>query len=233
MLGNKSSSNYQSLQTTLTHRYANGLYLLAGYTWAHAIDTAGNTNNLGFVPQNSLDYAAEKGNGDYDIRHRLTVSATYDLPSRKSWGQLLEGWQVTTIAQWQTGYPILLFDNTNDLSLTDEGFDNLSNERWNIRGNRGNLTWSPYAAIPFLDASDPVCQSVATTDALQEALDYAGGCFSQNGTILYPQAFGTFGNMGRNILRGPGFVNWDASVGKIWKLNERVACSFAAKSSIF
>jgi hypothetical protein len=225
-LGNKSSSSYESLQATLTHRYANGLYLLAGYTWGHAIDTAGNTNNLGFVPQNSLNYAAEKGNGDYDTRHRLTVSATYDLPSRKGFGQLLEGWQVTSIAQWQTGYPILLYDNTNDFSLTGEGFDNLSNERWNIKGDPSNLTWSAKAPIPFLDPSDPACQSVATTDALQESLDYAGGCYAQNGTILYPQAFGTFGNMGRNILRGPGFVNWDASIGKIWKLGESVKVQF-------
>src|SRR5262249_34335036 len=51
-LGNQSTSSYQSLQATFTHRYANGLYLLAGYTWAHAIDTAGNTSNLGFAPQN-------------------------------------------------------------------------------------------------------------------------------------------------------------------------------------
>ena len=34
-------------------------------------------------------------------------------------------------------------------------------------------------------------------------------------------AVGTFGNMGRNIFRGPGFVNWDASVSKIWRLGER------------
>jgi hypothetical protein len=139
---------------------------------------------------------------------------------------MLQGWQVTSIVQWQTGYPILLFDNSNDFSLTGEGFDNASNERWNIKGDPSNLTWSQKAPIPFLDPSDPACQSVATTPALQESLDYAGGCYVQNGTILYPQAFGTYGNMGRNILRGPGFVNWDASVGKIWNLGERAKVQF-------
>ncbi len=39
---------------------------------------------------------------------------------------------------------------------------------------------------------------------------------------IYPNAFGTYGNMGRNILRGPHFVNWDFSAGKVWKLNERL-----------
>lgn len=234
-LGNKSSSNYQSLQTTLTHRYSNGLYLLAGYTWGHAIDTAGNTNNLGYVPQNSLDYAAEKGNGDYDITHRFTLSATYDLPSRKSWGQLLEGWQVTSIVQWQTGYPLLVYDNANDFSLTGEGYYNASTERWNIQGDPLNLKWSPNAPIPFLAnyyddddnlIRDPICTSVANTPELLDALDYAGGCYAQNGTILFPPAWGTFGNMGRNIARGPGFANWDASVGKIWKLGESMKIQF-------
>lgn len=225
-LGNQSSSSYQSLQTTLTHRYSNGLYLLAGYTWAHAIDTAGNTNNLGFVPQNSFDYAAEKGSGDYDIRHRFTFAATYDLPSRKSWGQLLEGWQVTSIFTLQTGEPVLLFDDSDDLTETNEGPGNGNNDRWNIVGNPNNLRWSAKDPIPFLAPGSPACTAVATTQALMDALNFVGGCYSQNGVTMYPNAFGTFGNMGRNILRGPGFVNWDASITKLWRLNERFKLQF-------
>jgi Carboxypeptidase regulatory-like domain len=222
-LGNQSTSSYESLQVTLTHRYSHGLYLLGGYTWEHAIDVAGATTNTasGFIPQNSLNYGAEKASGDYDIRHRFTLSATYDLPSRKTRGQLLEGWQVTSILQWQTGYPILLYDDYDDLSLTGEG-NNASNERWNIQGNPSNLKWSATSPIPFLDQSDPTCQAVANTPALQESLGIVGGCYAQNGTVLYPQALGTFGNMGRNILRGPGFVNWDASISKLWRLSERL-----------
>ncbi len=138
-LGNQSTSSYQGLQTTLTHRYSNGLYLLAGYTWAHAIDIAGNTNNLGYAPQNSLDYDAEKGSSDYDIRHRFTLSATYDLPSRKSWAQMLEGWQVTSIFQFETGQPVLNYDNVNDITMTDEGPGNANNDRWNIVGDPSRL----------------------------------------------------------------------------------------------
>src|SRR3974390_1326504 len=53
--------------------------------------------------------------------------------------------------------------------------------------------------------------------------NWAGNCFAQNGVIIYPNAFGTFGNMGRNILRGPHFVNWDFSPTKLWRLNERLS----------
>ena len=72
LLGNQANSIYHSLQVTLTKRYSHGLYLLAGYTYAHAIDTS--TSNTAGVPQNSLNYNAERGNGDYDIRNRFTLS---------------------------------------------------------------------------------------------------------------------------------------------------------------
>jgi len=231
-LGNKSTSTYNSLQVTLTKRYSKGLYLLAGYTYGHGIDTAGNTNNLGFAPQDSNDYNAEKASSDYDIRHRFTFSATYDLPSRKGWGQLFEGWQATSIVQWETGPPVLFFDNSNDLTGTGEGPGNGNNDRWNILGSPKNLKWSASSALPFFADTydddgnvltrDPHCTAVATTQALLDSLDFAGGCYFQNGTTIYPNAFFTFGNMGRNIFRGPGFVNWDASIAKIWHLNERL-----------
>jgi hypothetical protein len=134
---------------------------------------------------------------------------------------MLEGWQVTSIIQWQTVTPRLFYDDYNDLSLTGEGTNN-SNERWNIKGDPSNLKWSANAPIPSFSSSDPVCLAVANTPALQESLEIAGNCYAENGTVIYPMAVGTFGNMGRNIFRGPGFANWDASISKIWRFGERV-----------
>jgi hypothetical protein len=222
LLGNQSTSIYHGLQVTLTKRYSKGLYLLAGYTYAHAIDTAGATSNLADVPQNSLNYAAEHGSADFDLRHRFTFSATYELPSRKSALQLLEGWQLTSLVTVQSGYPMEFFDADDDFTGTGEGFNNLGNDRWNILGNPTNIHWSQSAPIPFVDASNPDCVRAANTSALMDVLNQEGGCFVQNGTVLYPNAIGTFGNMGRNIFRGPGFGNWDASVGKNWNLRDRL-----------
>src|SRR5208282_4424447 len=95
---------------------SHGLYLLAGYTYAHAIDTA--TSNLAGVPPDSNNYNEERGNGDFDIRHRFTLSMTYDLPSMKTRSQLLEGWQVTSIVNLQAGEPYTLGDFNDDISLT-------------------------------------------------------------------------------------------------------------------
>lgn len=228
-LGNQSSSIYHGLQVTLTKKYSKGLYMVAGYTYAHAIDTAGATSNLADVPQNSLDYAAERGSGDYDLRHRFTFSATYELPGIKSPAQMLQGWQITSLFTAQGGYPMEFYDASADFTGTGEGFNNAGNDRWNILGSPKNIKWSQNGPIPFVgpgDAAYSSCLSAANTPALQESLVEEEGCYVQNGTVMYPNAIGTFGNMGRNIFRGPGFVDLDSSVGKTWKLGERLNLQF-------
>ena len=217
-LSNQSNSNYNSLQVTLTKRYSHGLYLLAGYTYGHAIDTA--TSNLAGVPPNSNDYSAERGNGDYDIRHRFTLSLTYDLPSIKSKWQMLEGWQATSIVNLQSGEPYTLGDFTNDISYTGE-----FNDRWNMSGNPKDVHWSATTQIPFFDFSDDAhsnaaCVNQATALGTLDNLYYYG-CYAQGSAVITPPADMTQGHMGRNIFRGPRFTNWDFSLSKAWKLNER------------
>jgi hypothetical protein len=226
-LGNLANSIYNSLQVTLTKRYSKGLYLLAGYTYGHAIDTSSSSTPSN-TPQNSLDYAAERGNGDFDIRNRITLSAAYDLPSRKSPLQMLEGWQLTSIVTLEAGEPYTLYDYSDDISLTGEYED-----RWNITGPPSNIHWSPINPIPYIDPStfttdangnvtggNSRCISAAGAAAVNQLATY--GCFVSGATVLTPPAYGTFGDMGRNIFRGPGFRDWDFSLSKVWKFNERV-----------
>jgi hypothetical protein len=210
---NGSSSQYNGLQVTLTQKAWKGVNVLAGYTWAHVLDTA--TSNLAGVPQNSFDYAAERGNGDYDIRHRFTLSLIYDLPSWKAPLQMGQGWQVTSILNFQTGMPYYLYDSSDDISYTGEGAD-----RWNFHGNASDIHWSPSTPIPFFvdGTTNPACVAQA---ASQANLAYYG-CFQEGSAVITPPADGTFGNMGRNNLRGPAFHNWDMSVTKLWKLSERI-----------
>jgi hypothetical protein len=245
ILGNQSSSIYHALQVTLTKRYSHGLYLLAGYTYAHAIDTA--TSNLASVPQNSLNYQGDRGNGDFDIRHRFTLSATYDLPSHKAPLQVLEGWQATSILTLEGGEPFTFGDSFDDGSATGEFSD-----RWNITGPVSGLHWTqsgepsacdPKVQLCFIDPTtftqapdptgaphvtgggDPRCISAAGSQA---AVDQLGntGCFIEGNTILTPPALGAFGNLGRNTSRGPTLKNLDFSISKVWKLNEKLRMQF-------
>ncbi len=217
-LGNRSNSAYNSLQVTFTKRYSHGLYLLAGYTYAHAIDTA--TNNLAGVPPDSNNYNEERGNGDYDIRHRFTLSATYDLPSMKTRSQLLEGWQVTSIVNLQSGEPYTLGDFNDDISFTGE-----FNDRWNMTGNPKDIHWSASTPLPYFDFSDAAhsdaaCLAQATALGTTDNL-FNYGCYHQGSAVITPPADTTQGNMGRNIFRGPNFTNWDMGLSKVFRLGER------------
>jgi Carboxypeptidase regulatory-like domain/TonB dependent receptor len=228
-LSNRSNSSYNSLQVTLTKRYAHGLYLLAGYTYAHAIDTA--TSNLAGVPPDSLNYAAERGNGDYDIRHRFTVSLTYVLPSFKAKWQMLEGWQVNTVAMLEGGLPYTLGDSGDDISLTGE-----LNDRWNMIGPAGNIHASPINSIPFISYNDFGTDATGNVTGNAQCINAAGGpasagaqqlinfgCFVSGSTVITPPLYGAQGNMARNIFRGPSFRNWDFSVSKRWKFSDRIS----------
>jgi hypothetical protein len=72
MLENYDFSIYYSLQVTLKQQSTNGLFFVAGYTWAHSIDN-GSSNRSANV-QNSYDIAAERGDSDFDVRNRFTFA---------------------------------------------------------------------------------------------------------------------------------------------------------------
>jgi hypothetical protein len=224
-LENGYTSIYHGLQTTLTQHTSHGLNFVAGYTWAHAIDFV--SLNRAAQPQDSFNPAAERASGDQDIRHRLTLALSYDLPSRQNTYQLLEGWQVNSIVYFQTGAPWGLVDgfaNGNDISLTGEFSD-----RWNIVGSPNNITWSTSGSVPFFDFTMPQTSPQACMAHANLAQLQSFGCFIANGTILVPPNAGSFGNLGRNTFRGPSQSNWDFSLVKNTRITERVNFQFRAE----
>jgi TonB dependent receptor len=225
--GNAFSSSYNGLQVTYKTHTWKGLNIVAGYTYAHSIDES--TSNRHFNVQNSLDPAGERGNSDYDIRHRFTFALTYAIPGRKSFAQLLEGWQVNSVVILESGMPYTLYDFDDDISFTGE-----FNDRWNITGSPNNVHWSKTDSIPFIDPSTFITDGSGNVIAgNQQCISAAGnqaavnqlasyGCYVSGATTLTPPINGTFGDAGRNIFRGPDFTNWDFSVSKNTQLGEHL-----------
>ncbi len=225
LLANGADSIYHGLQVTLRQNTTKGVYFVAGYTWAHALDTSG--SNRQFNIQNSYDPAAERSNSDSDIRHRFTFAMTYALPSKPGFAQMLQGWEVNGIFTAQGGTPIFFYDSSNDISGTAE-----FNDHWNITGSPSNIHWSKNVAIPFIDpgtfttddgghvtGGNAQCIAAAGQAAVDQLASF--GCYVEGGTAMTPPAPGTFGNMRRNVVYGPGFVNLDFSVIKDFKFGER------------
>jgi hypothetical protein len=234
MVENLGSSIYNGLQVTLTQRSWKGLDFLMGYTYAHAIDN-GTSNQGSDAPQDAFNYRAIRGNGDNDIRHRFTLAMTYNLPERNAPLGLLKGWQATSIVTLQGGKPYDPFDGSNDISGTfTYGF-----EHWNFAGDPHDMKTSirgiPYfsgdsfgpGAVPDFPGqvvNNPSCLAHASLSQLQEF-----GCYQMGSAVMTPQEPFTFGNMGRNILRGPSFYNWDMSVTKLVKFTDRVQMQVRAE----
>ena len=246
-LGNRDPSNYDGLQATLTERPLHGLYFLAGYTYSHALDQFSSPppGRGGYqdpaLPQ--LDY----GSSDYDLRHRFTLSMTYNLPSKKAPGQMLEGWVVNSVVTLQSGMPWGTMDTNNDFYGNLE-FKNSAQERWNFTGNPADFTsgpfnipcfsnpastmagCTPYQMVGGVATPPAICMQAAQANGqLAVASLFNNGCYVKGNSVITPPAYGSIGNMGRNIFRDGGFRNWDLSVVKDWKFKERLTAQFRAE----
>jgi hypothetical protein len=230
LMSNIFRSNYHGLQTTLTARNYHGLGFLLGYTYSHALDNMSYNWNQ-FLPQDSLNPTADYGNSDFDVKHRFTLSLTYAIPGKKTWGQLLEGWQINSILTLQSGQPWSMFDQTNGFSGTGEGTD-----RWNFYGNAADFRSNGTHGLPFFPGTSN--QTCATKAAALDGTDptkpfttslTTAGCYAVGNSILIPNAVGAFGTAGRNIFRDTGFHNLDFSVTKAWKFKERLTAQFRAE----
>jgi hypothetical protein len=241
-LGNIDFSNYHALQITATERASHGLSFVAGYTWAHALGEASSNWNSLNVPPDSTNPRFMYGNSAFDIRHRFTLSVSYDIPGLKTPGQLLEGWSINSIISLQSGQPWAPQDTSNDFAGDGQTSSLASyGQTWNFFGDPLDFRSSPNA-IPFFltgtpKASDPLgptdpafainntaCKAQAAVSLLQSF-----GCYQKGSSVLVPPALGTVGNAGPGLFRDSGFRNWDFSVTKIWKIRERLSTQFRAE----
>jgi hypothetical protein len=240
---NDARSNFNSLQATLTQRVSHGLSFTTGYTYGHGLDN-GSLNRFANLPQNSLNPAAEYGNSDFDIRHRLSITATYVIPGKKGYGQILEGWKLNTIVSLSSGMPWLIYDTGNDFSTGGSGNGSFY-DRWDFFGNPSDFKGSGQS-IPFCSGPSD-CSVVSGVSGIQSAFSSSasaamwaqckavapdpstlatGGCFVSGKSVMTPPVNGTYGTMGRNLFRDQGFKNVDFSVFKDFRYKERIGDEF-------
>jgi len=236
MMGNIYRSNYDGLQATLTSRNYHGLSMVAGYTYSHALDDVSANWDFGAgygLPQNSNDVGAEYGNSDFDVRHRFTLSATYAIPGKKGFGQMLEGWEINSIATLESPQ----FWGPIDLTTGIAGLGNLpvsppqaTPQRWDFYGDPSDFQSGPQP-IPFYPGGGPLpanCVNDAAAIGATSSLD-TFGCYAKGKSVMIPPPPGQFGTMGRNIFPDSGFKNLDFSLAKNWHFGERLHAQFRAE----
>jgi len=197
------NSNYHGLQARLEKRFSSGLSFLLGYGWSHAIDTASRGSG-GSWHQNAYRLRDDRGNSDFDVRHRFTFSYVYQLPFGKGryylanagriGEMLLGGWSVNGIASFMTG---------NWFAVT-------------VSGDRANVGGFPY------QRANRSCDGNLAREKRSIDRYFDTSCFQ----VTAP---GTFGNGGRNVVEIPGLNNWDVSFSKQAAIRESVRLQFRAE----
>ena len=170
---------------------------------------------------NSLNPKAEWGNSSYDRRNRFVFSELWGLPTpggSRAARAFLGGWNVNGIGTVQSGQPYTPLNGIPTGPCADAGGDG---QLTNTRPNIGNPS-APLNSVALLD--DTTCRSA--NPALQ--VQYFGeasstGYIDRYGKPILPSAahfvqvpLGTLGggNAGRNILTGPGIIDFDLAIFK-------------------
>jgi hypothetical protein len=220
-------SRYNALNVSLKSRnlFNTGLQFNTNYTWAHAIDNlsttfseSSNNNNLGYL--DPFNPGLDKGSADFDVRHRFTASAIWDVPWLKNAQnpfirQSLGGWSFAPIFTARTGTPYTEFDCTNIAFVRcPRMFTNAATS-----GN-GSASSTPVGPNTYNWFTLPA-------NAYPVGTSYADPI---TGTGEFPTCTGALGqgckwpsNMtGRNSFRGPGAWSADLGIYKHFKVTERV-----------
>jgi hypothetical protein len=187
------TSSYHSGQFKLEKRLGHGLFLLATHTWSKSIDTVSSAlfsaETTGGV-QNIFDPDQNRAVSDWDVPHRFALSGVWDVPfgaGRRFGGSapagvraLLGNWQLTGIFVARSGVP---------------GTVTVSSPGTNANRVPGGDARPNLLHDPNLPSSARSVEQWFDTTAFAAARSAAGA--------LLP------GDAGRNIIRGPGYVNLD------------------------
>jgi len=198
-------SNYKGLWVTANHRMTHGLQLSGSYTLSKSTDT--NSYDGTLTAQDSTNLADSVGPSDFDVRHRVAVNMSYDLPFKGN--RFKDGWQVVVVEQAQTGNPLNIV--TNLATITGS-----TTVRPDLIGALPAITPTPVldpvtGAVTsytwFTGGSNTVCDPRTTAPANQQ-------CTSASVFALPYNAAGVahFGNLPRNAVYGPGFGDTDLSI---------------------
>jgi hypothetical protein len=178
-------ARYNALQLSATRRFRTGFSGGIQYQYSRNTGTTQGSNEAA-TAQNTFDYETEYGTNPQDIPHTFNGSVVYQIPGEGAWRG---GWRVGTIVNARSGVPINVVISRPD-NLTVNGATVT-----NIPGGNSRGTQRP-DLVPGVDP------------------------YLKNGVRwLNPAAFttpqpGTFGNLPRNALRGPGFAQLDLMFSK-------------------
>jgi hypothetical protein len=188
-VGNVAEAKYNSLAMKLTRRLDKGLSLLVGYTYSKSTDNGSGIRTLGgdtLFPQDSFCLECEWGLSVFDARHRFVSSILYELPFGEGKPFAKDGIGRALLGDWQVSAIITDASGFPRTAFTGTDVSNTGGgqDRPNsVSGQDPNLPGDQRTILKWFNT----------------------GAYVSN-------APGTWGNVGRTTIIGPGIFNVDASI---------------------
>ena len=203
---NDGNSTFHALQFSMQRQLSNGFLWQTQYMWSHAITDASVGAGESTAIQNMSCRACDRSNTQFDVRHTLTMSSSYQLPigpghhllgENNAAGRIFGGWKLSGFATARTGLPVNITVSRKPGDLPD-----------------GNASAQRPDLVP----------GVSIYAANQTISNWF------NPAAFAVPAKGTWGNFGRYVARGPGYYEIDGAVEKRFPLAESRSISFRAEA---
>jgi hypothetical protein len=224
VLSNGSFSNYNSLQIELRKRMSHGFYMQGGYTFAKNItDSEGSQSNLESY-RTLRDVRTDRHRAGFDQTHRIIANLIYELPfgTGRRWltggfaplRKVLEGWQVGSIINWQSGAPVSFYSNRSTFNQSNPGLNPAVLTGMSFQELKNAMgVYKTALGVFFIDPKNLNITTNPNTGALATAVLKDG--------IMAAPAAGSYGTMSRNVINGPNFTQFDFSITKRTYYTER------------
>jgi hypothetical protein len=193
-------SNYNALQLQFQRRMAQGLQVLASYTFGRSTDTGSSDTDSG-IQTDSLskaDVASDLGPSDFDVRNSFSAAVSWQIPS-PSWNRLsdvfLRNWQIDSVVLMSSAPP------------------------YNITTNVFSLGSATYRTRPDIVPGKPFYLPTP---------GQPGGRALNRDAFTSPPG-GQQGNLPRNYFRGFPINQIDLSLRRRFHLTERTSLSLGAE----
>jgi hypothetical protein len=252
---NANNSNYNGLQLTLKKQMSHGMLFNANYTWSHSIDngsswhdsatTAGGSAAGDGYSTDNTNPGLDRSNSIFDIRHRLVLNYVYNLPGQNlhgAEGALIGGWSLDGIWSFQSGAHWSPYARLTPADLIEPGTNpavpctaadipnnciNVGGE-WTLDGQFPGID-RPNSSMSHFSQSRSAWENGWANGAFTFFSATAPGSFSAPGfPTLSAPCLACVGTLGRNTFTGPGQWSADMTLGKYFRLTERLNMKFEA-----
>jgi hypothetical protein len=218
----QANSFYDAMQVDVAKRVSHGIQFHGAYTWGKSIDTLSATEANDAFPnglfnQLFFDQRTTRGLSDFNVAQNVVVGFTWEVPGPVKSSQFaqwaLGGWQLGGLYKASTGQPFTPIFGGDPLGAKLDETGEVPSYIPGCNLVDKNFKKNPLGPI-YINPSCFTLPSVSNTTAA--SFPYPCANFPSGPTLPSGQVYcaNLRGNLGRNVLIGPGLSKLDFSVFK-------------------